>query len=62
MSEIKFATPMGEYAKGVQLGLSLEREAILRMLHELPFCWDGDKQVITLDKRDVIAMIARQEK
>ena len=62
MSDIKFAKPVGEYARGIELGMSLERETILRMLHELPFRWDGDKQVITLDKRDVIEMIARQEK
>lgn len=43
-----------EFAESIQ---RREQDRIAKIIDNLPFRWDGDTQTITLDKRDVQALV-----
>jgi hypothetical protein len=49
----KFVFPIEAYKQG----LEEERDRIAKLIDNLPFRWDGNTQTITLDKRDVQALV-----
>lgn len=38
-------------------GQLLTQNSVVRMLEKLPFIWMGDKQLIQIDKREVIQLV-----
>lgn len=37
-------------------------QSIIKIIETLPFRWDGDKQSITIDKRELIELIKKEIK
>ena len=48
---------IGELQEFVQVAQRTERDRIAKVIANLPFRWDGNTQTITLDKREVQALV-----
>jgi hypothetical protein len=49
----------GAFDTGSIAGVIAERERILKVLKALPFRWDGDKQTLLIDKRELLKAITK---
>lgn len=43
--------------KAFNHGMRFERERIAQLIERLGFRWDGDKQTVLLDKREIVMLI-----
>lgn len=46
-----------ECVKTVGYAIQIERAEIVKTLEGLPFHWDGDKQQLWIDKRELVELI-----
>ena len=53
----KLPETIGELQEFVESAQRRERDRIAKVIANLPFRWDGNTQAITLDKRDVQALV-----
>ena len=53
----KLPETIGELQEFVESAQRRERDRIAKIIDNLPFRWDGKTQTITLDKRDVQALV-----
>lgn len=53
----KLPETLGELLEFKQLAETTERDRIAKLIAKLPFRWDGNTQTITLDRRDVQALV-----
>jgi hypothetical protein len=53
----KLPETMGELLEFKESAQRTERDRIAKVIANLPFRWDGSTQTITLDKRDVQALV-----
>jgi hypothetical protein len=48
------------YKHGTNNGQQLEQERALQLLNGLTFRWDGDKQSLLIDKRELVALFTEK--
>ena len=53
----KLPETIGELQEFFESTQRTERDRIAKLIDNLPFRWDGKTQTITLDKRDVQALV-----
>lgn len=53
----KLPETIGELQEFIESAQRRERDRIAKVIANLPFRWDGNTQAITLDKRDVQALV-----
>ena len=58
----KLPETAGELLEFKQSIQRTERDRIAKLIDNLPFRWDGNTQTITLDKRDVQALVNGESK